>query len=603
MRCKWLTILFIISFFLFFSLPEDKVYSLDSSSSDNRKIMVLPFINIDQDMNLAYLSDAILYSINTALSRAETFQIVHFNQISYTIRSHGITRSQYTNPSALSTIGELLQVGYIISGSFEKYEEGIQISAKVFNVKRGATGYELFEHTGDSMLIFDIVDKISAGLLINFAISISNPRNYQYNFKPTFQWIDISGDQGHALYIDDQKIYEGNQSVITLENELEPGDHEFYSVINVSGESFVTDHYSFQLRTLHPAVMIEEPAEQSYEEVPIFKFNPVEGADHYKIFIDGQLVYQGPNTNYQPQNKLDFGTHTYEIVAINGFQSSTTGEQTFEINQLLPVLLVSPEYEEVFFSDTAQQVLLEWENRNEGITHEVFVNDQSIAITQSSSLVFDELSQEGKYTWYVVSKADSQRVESKSHEFYYSHILMKFGIRETSVLTVASNISGRYNFLINGGIAMEVFPIDYVSFELGANYGFCRIRMDGYEYNFISERSIIEYTYFSIPISIKPYLYYERWRFSAPIGINIELTHQTNLTIDHDDYSIDGDIRDYFFTPTIGFEFGYTFNDYLEIIVNIHYDLNFLSLTEKQKLQEYMDHRIGLTLGFNIFKI
>lgn len=128
-------------------------YKTMITSTQNRSVAVLPFVNMSSDPENEYFSDGITEEIINALTRIDGLQV--------TARTSSFTFKGQNKD--VREIGRLLGVSTVLEGSVRKAGNQVRITAQLIKV---ADGYHLWSETFDRQLedIFAIQDEISLNI-------------------------------------------------------------------------------------------------------------------------------------------------------------------------------------------------------------------------------------------------------------------------------------------------------------------------------------------------------------------------------------------------------------------------------------------------------
>ena len=176
------------------------------TSTQNRSVAVLPFVNMSSDPENEYFSDGITEEIINALTRIDGLQV--------TARTSSFTFKGQNKD--VREIGGLLGVQTVLEGSVRKAGNQVRITAQLINV---TDGYHLWSETFDRQLedIFAIQDEISLNIAEymrehmghffidapQVAIPTQNMEAYQLYLKGRFynnQWTNEAFQRAIGIY-------------------------------------------------------------------------------------------------------------------------------------------------------------------------------------------------------------------------------------------------------------------------------------------------------------------------------------------------------------------------------------------------------------------
>lgn len=121
-------------------------------------IAVLPFKNLQPNLDDNYLSEGVVEDIIVSLARLRELTVI----------DRASTLAVGREKRDPKEIGELLDVSYVLGGNFRRSQAGITISVQLIETTRGET---LFAHRFESSLeeIFDIQDEIVERVVVSIA--------------------------------------------------------------------------------------------------------------------------------------------------------------------------------------------------------------------------------------------------------------------------------------------------------------------------------------------------------------------------------------------------------------------------------------------------
>ena len=124
-------------------------------------IAVLPFANLQTNADDNYLSEGVVEDIIVSLARLRELTVI----------DRASTLDFGRERRDPKDVGKLLDVGYVLQGSFRRSQAGITVSVQLLETTRGET---LFAHRFDSSLedIFDIQDEIVERVVVSIAPTV-----------------------------------------------------------------------------------------------------------------------------------------------------------------------------------------------------------------------------------------------------------------------------------------------------------------------------------------------------------------------------------------------------------------------------------------------
>jgi len=153
-------VFFVVHDYVLQGKAGDEAAAVDAASggAKGRKsydsIAVLPFVNMSNDPDQAYLSDGLAEELLNLLARINGLKVAARTS-SFAFRG---------KEQDIRTIGDTLKVSTVLEGSVRKSGDRIRITAQLIDV---ANGYHLWSETFDRKLtdIFEIQDEISAAIV------------------------------------------------------------------------------------------------------------------------------------------------------------------------------------------------------------------------------------------------------------------------------------------------------------------------------------------------------------------------------------------------------------------------------------------------------
>ncbi|MEM7277503.1 MAG: winged helix-turn-helix domain-containing protein [Pseudomonadota bacterium] len=150
-----------------------------SPSSDVRDtagslaIAVLPFADMSDEGNLQYFADGIAEEILNSLAQAKQLRVIARTS-SFSFRGRG---------ASLKTIGEALNVQYVLDGSVRQSGDQVRISAQLIDVQSETP---VWSASYDRQLdkLFVVQDEIADTVLTKLAITLNFERPQRYAIKP-----------------------------------------------------------------------------------------------------------------------------------------------------------------------------------------------------------------------------------------------------------------------------------------------------------------------------------------------------------------------------------------------------------------------------------
>ena len=163
---------------------------------DKPSIVVLPFVNMSEDPNQAYLGDGIAEDITTDLSKlSELFVISRSSAFTYKGKKVKVQE-----------VSRELGVRYVLEGSVRRANDQVRVTAQLIDA---TTGYHLWSERYDRLLtdIFALQDEIVRKLVLHLALKLTdrereplersyaiNPEAYEYRVRGIDLWMRLTKD-------------------------------------------------------------------------------------------------------------------------------------------------------------------------------------------------------------------------------------------------------------------------------------------------------------------------------------------------------------------------------------------------------------------------
>ncbi len=155
-------------------LPWESAGTAPGSTSDKRRLAVLPLDNISPDPNDEYFADGLTEELITALSRVKGLEVIARTSV---LRYKGGAKQ-------VAMIGNELRVGSVLEGSVRKAGNRIRVTAQLINTNNEA---HVWSDTYDRQLddIFavqsDIAEKIAEALRLEFSATTERSQRLTQN--------------------------------------------------------------------------------------------------------------------------------------------------------------------------------------------------------------------------------------------------------------------------------------------------------------------------------------------------------------------------------------------------------------------------------------
>ncbi|PIQ26928.1 hypothetical protein COW36_16995 [bacterium (Candidatus Blackallbacteria) CG17_big_fil_post_rev_8_21_14_2_50_48_46] len=137
-----------------------------SPAAQSLRLVVMPFRNLSQNREDAWLSESLSESLTQALTGVENLQLIERNQIQVVLQEQYFTQSAFADPQSAPELGKLLGAQQILLGNFQKQGQTLLISTRVVDVKTGQILPEFATQIkGSSADIFALQEELSRSVL------------------------------------------------------------------------------------------------------------------------------------------------------------------------------------------------------------------------------------------------------------------------------------------------------------------------------------------------------------------------------------------------------------------------------------------------------
>lgn len=121
-------------------LPLSAVAQTQSEQSPTHealRVVILPFENITQNPDDAWLSRSFSESLTMGLLRVEQLQLIERAQLQNVMKEQHLGQSVYADESKAPRLGKLVGAKWVVLGSFQKVGEQLQANVRVVDVETG----------------------------------------------------------------------------------------------------------------------------------------------------------------------------------------------------------------------------------------------------------------------------------------------------------------------------------------------------------------------------------------------------------------------------------------------------------------------------------
>jgi adenylate cyclase len=213
---------------------------------DEKQIVVLPFVNSSDDLELDYLGDGITEEIILALGKVRGLKVVsRSSAFSIKVGDHTVTQ-----------LGKILNVGAVVEGRVKKVKNRVQISVELIDAH---TGFDIWSDKYDRPLtdIVDIQDEITIKIANALKCSLipeenRSIKNRQSNIVEAYDYFL----QGRRLYL--QFSSNGMNLALQMFNKAIKSDINY--ALAYAG---IADCYSFLFQHKEPSAEIINKAKDA----------------------------------------------------------------------------------------------------------------------------------------------------------------------------------------------------------------------------------------------------------------------------------------------------------------------------------------------------
>lgn len=139
------------------------------------KIAVLPFENVNSDIQYNWLSKGFSETLTSAYAQMGSFIVVERSQIEKIIKEQDFQISDYTDKDKIVNVGKLLGVEKIVIGSYQIFGGNIKVNSRVLDVETGEIDEKGVVTKTDKLdNIFYLQDEICRIQATSFGITISS---------------------------------------------------------------------------------------------------------------------------------------------------------------------------------------------------------------------------------------------------------------------------------------------------------------------------------------------------------------------------------------------------------------------------------------------
>ncbi|MBD3415036.1 MAG: protein kinase [Candidatus Aminicenantes bacterium] len=196
-------------------IQDLKTSQADSPPKTEKSIAVLPFVNMSAEKDNEYFSDGLTEEIITDLSKIQSLRVI----------SRTSAMMLKGTKKSMKTIGQELDVQYVLEGSVRKAGNKLRITAQLINASSDAHLWA-DKYSGTLDDVFDIQEKVSQSIVKALKLKltsgetqgmverpIKNIQAYEYYLRGRFAYASFTKeglDQAKQYYEAGLKITDGN---------------------------------------------------------------------------------------------------------------------------------------------------------------------------------------------------------------------------------------------------------------------------------------------------------------------------------------------------------------------------------------------------------
>jgi len=247
------------------------------------------------------------------------------------------------------------------------------------------------------------------------AIDATNVTNTSF----TANWNFVDNAAGYNLFIDGSAtpIVLGKVTNYNINNLPEKSSHTYYlKARNLAGDGSSSNNINVTLLALlQIAIQPTNVTQTSFTA----NWDAVDGAINYKLYLDGNLVYTGLDTNYTVNNLLAGSNHTYKVVITTAQETFVSNEISVTLQALLlglgPTALAATNITDTSFTAN-------WTTFPDALGYSVYVNGNLVQSIDDSSITNSTITYSGTplvantlYNYYVKAKLANEEESQASN--------------------------------------------------------------------------------------------------------------------------------------------------------------------------------------------
>jgi len=137
-----------------------------AAAAAERRVMILPFRNLTRAEADNWLGESFSESLLMGLGRVRSLKLVERAELAQVIKEQALMQSLLADPENAPRIGKLVGADYMITGSYQKIGERIQVNLRLVQVETGEIeANTLTQVQGDMMHLFELQQNLADQLV------------------------------------------------------------------------------------------------------------------------------------------------------------------------------------------------------------------------------------------------------------------------------------------------------------------------------------------------------------------------------------------------------------------------------------------------------
>jgi TolB-like protein len=141
-------------------------FSTWAAEAAERRVMILPFRNLTRAEADNWLGESFSESLLMGLGRVRSLKLVERAELAQVIKEQAFMQSLMADPDNAPRIGKLVGADYMITGSYQKIGERIQVNLRLVQVETGEIeANTLTQVQGEMGQLFELQQKLADQLV------------------------------------------------------------------------------------------------------------------------------------------------------------------------------------------------------------------------------------------------------------------------------------------------------------------------------------------------------------------------------------------------------------------------------------------------------